>query len=283
MTSDEKENIYNLLKLSSSWVYGYKSPKFQEKDIDFDDDVIEFITPKKIEKAAINNSIQNEEIRDFETTKTDNTINSDLEKTNGKTNINSIIEKISQCRNCVLAKTKTNIVFGEGIQNPYVMVIGDGPGDEEDKTGKPFAGKAEQLLEKMLAAISLSYKTNCYLTNIVKCHPPMNRLPMIDEANACSGYLQSQIHLLKPKFILAMGRSSVQNLLKTNAGFNQLRGQWFEYKFGNSTIPLMATFHPNELLRDERLKAHAWQDLKKFKEKLITEIPNYAENFYTQK
>ena len=284
MTSDEKETIYNLLKLSSSWVYGYKSPKFQGDAVAFDDDVIEFIEPapapteRKTEAAPKNTFInQNEPVQKKKKEK-------EKEKeSNGGITLDSISERISACKNCILANTRTNTVPGEGVEHPYVMVIGEGPGEDEDKSGRPFVGKAGQLLDKMLAAIALSRTTNCYIANIVKCRPPMNRTPMPDEASACAGYLQAQIHLLKPKFILAMGRTAVQNLLKTNTGINSLRGQWLEFQFGNEKIPLMATYHPSALLRDERLKAPAWQDLKKFREKLLAEKPDYAEIFYTQK
>ncbi|WP_407396949.1 uracil-DNA glycosylase [Treponema sp.] len=281
MTSDEKETIYNLLKLSSSWVYGYKSPKFQGDSIAFDDDVIEFVEPKPAPSSdAMATEVPQSEAIDIESAPPK--VTGQQPSDNGGITIESICSKISTCRNCVLSNTRTNTVPGEGVQHPYVMVIGEGPGEDEDKTGRPFVGKAGQLLDKMLAAIGLSRTTNCYIANIVKCRPPMNRTPMPDEANACAGYLQAQIHILKPKFILAMGRTAAQNLLKTNTGINTLRGNWLELQFGNEKIPLMATFHPSALLRDERLKAPAWQDLKKFREKLLAEKPDYAEVFYTQ-
>ncbi|MDO4506913.1 MAG: uracil-DNA glycosylase [Spirochaetales bacterium] len=293
MTSEEKETIYNLLKLSSCWVYGYKSPKFQGDTVAFDDDVIEFVepAPAKTEQAADAPAMKEPFAQATEKAEGNTGAeNAPQPKTAGEKKENgsgitleSISQRIAVCRNCVLANTRTNTVPGEGVEHPYVMVIGEGPGEDEDKSGRPFVGKAGQLLDKMLAAISLSRTTNCYIANIVKCRPPMNRTPMIDEASACSGYLQAQIHLLKPKFILAMGRTAVQNLLKTNTGINTLRGQWLEFQFGNEKIPLMATYHPSALLRDERLKAPAWQDLKKFREKLLAEKPDYAEVFYTQK
>lgn len=288
MTSDEKETIYNLLKLSSSWVYGYKSPKFQGDNVAFDDDVIEFIEPEPVHIEAAPAKTEPAPLEQqpaAETTVGATVPASEPVRNENKSGItlDSICEKISSCRNCVLANTRKNTVPGEGVEHPYVMVIGEGPGEDEDLSGRPFVGKAGQLLDKMLAAIALSRTTNCYIANIVKCRPPMNRTPMPDEAAACAGYLQAQIHLLKPKFILAMGRTAVQNLLKTNTGINALRGQWLEFQFGNERIPLMATYHPSALLRDERLKAPAWQDLKKFREKLLAEKPDYAEIFYTQK
>ena len=295
MTSDEKETIYNLLKLSSCWVYGYNSPKFQGDNASFDDDVIEFVEPAQSKAELEVETTEEKEKLTKPPVKTESSMPAQpvssesisqpepKKEINGGITLESIYERISVCRNCVLANTRTNTVPGEGVEHPYVMVIGEGPGEDEDKSGRPFVGKAGQLLDKMLAAIALSRTTNCYIANIVKCRPPMNRTPMPDEASACAGYLQAQIHLLKPKFSLAMGRTAVQNLLKTNTGINSLRGQWLEFQFGNEKIPLMATYHPSALLRDERLKAPAWQDLKKFREKLLAEKPDYAEIFYTQK
>ncbi len=193
--------------------------------------------------------------------------------------IQNIAKKISECQNCILSKTRKNTVPGEGVQNPLVMVIGEGPGEEEDLSGRPFVGKAGQLLDKMLAAISLDRKLNCYIANIVKCRPPRNRTPMIDEAQACKGFLVAQIHVLKPKYILAMGRTAVQNLMETSDGINALRGKWFSC----NGIPLMATYHPSALLHDVSLKAPAWQDLKFFRKKLIDEYPKYEEEFKTFK
>lgn len=189
--------------------------------------------------------------------------------------IQNIAKKISECQNCILSKTRTNTVPGEGVQEPLVMVIGEGPGEEEDLSGRPFVGKAGQLLDKMLAAINLDRRLNCYIANIVKCRPPRNRTPMIDESQACKGFLQAQIHVLKPKYILAMGRTAVQNLMETSEGINALRGKWLSC----NGIPLMATYHPSALLHDVSLKAPAWQDLKLFRKKLIDEYPKYEEEF----
>lgn len=311
MTSKEKTDIYNLLKLSSSYFYGYSSPKFDGDDICFDDDVIECeepeIQPSQIDvtrkeqvesvepmvqmvpmeqNESFHAALKETELAEPEgisqmqnpAQKADN----QSQETQSGITLDTIRSRISACRNCILASTRTNTVPGEGCETPYVMVIGEGPGEDEDKSGRPFVGKAGQLLDKMLAAIGLGRTANCYIANIVKCRPPMNRTPMPDEANACAGYLQAQIHILKPRFILAMGRTAVQNLLKTSTGINALRGQWMEVQFGSEKIPLMATYHPSALLRDERLKAPAWEDLKKFRQRLLAEKPDYAEVFYSQ-
>lgn len=308
MTAEEKTEIYNLLKLSSSYFYGYASPKFEGDDICFDDDVIEYDEPEIQEpKSTVNQKEQAEPVASMVSMEADESFraahqeteqsaqegtsqmqnpvhNPDepTQETQSGISLDTIRSRISSCRNCILANTRTNTVPGEGCETPYVMVIGEGPGEDEDKSGRPFVGKAGQLLDKMLAAIGLGRTANCYIANIVKCRPPMNRTPMPDEANACAGYLQVQIHILKPKFILAMGRTAVQNLLKTSTGINALRGQWMEVQFGSEKIPLMATYHPSALLRDERLKAPAWEDLKKFRQRLLAEKPDYAEVFYSQ-
>ena len=131
-------------------------------------------------------------------------------------------------------------------------------------SGRPFVGKAGILLDKMLAAIGLDRTKNCYIANVVKCRPPNNRDPEPAEQSACEGFLQAQIHILKPKMLLCMGRIAGHKMLDSQAPLNQLRGQFFEY----NGIPLMVSYHPSALLRDESLKKPAWEDLKLFKKKL---------------
>lgn len=188
------------------------------------------------------------------------TFSDDIEK---KT-ISDINKKISICTNCSLSKSRNNVVPGEGVENPLVLVVGEGPGYNEDMKGLPFVGDAGELLDKMLSAIQLSRKTNCYITNIVKCRPPQNRDPYTEEKNACFSFLETQIHLLKPKMILCMGRISAQTLLKSEEPMSKLRQKIHDYK----GIPLVATYHPSALLRDESYKAPAWEDLKMFRRKL---------------
>ena len=176
----------------------------------------------------------------------------------------SIEQKISECTRCALHKTKAHSVCGMGVENPLVLVIGEAPGEEEDKQGLPFVGPAGQLLDKMLAAINLSRLTNCYIANILKCRPPQNRDPLPDEIEACKSFLNAQIQHLKPKAILLMGRIAAHSLLETQMPLNQLHGNFCEYK----KIPVMVTYHPNALLRNVELKRPAWEDLKKFSAKL---------------
>ena len=178
--------------------------------------------------------------------------------------LENIARKIAVCKRCRLCEGRRNTVPGIGVPKPLVLVIGEGPGADEDASGEPFVGKAGQLLDKMLAAINLSRHTNCFIANIVKCRPPNNRDPMPDEAEACRSFLDAQISVLKPKMILTVGRIAVQNILNTTTGINKLRGQFFEYR----DIPLLPTYHPSALLRNEDMKRPAWEDLKKFRARL---------------
>ena len=182
-----------------------------------------------------------------------------------------IYAAVAQCASCVLGQTRTHPVAGEGPEelsrltnSVEVMVIGEGPGADEDRQGRPFVGRAGQLLDKMLEAIQLSRKTNCYITNVVKCRPPQNRDPAPEERSCCAAFLDAQIRLLRPKMILVMGRIAAQHLLQTSDGIGKLRGRFFDYQ----GIPLMPTYHPSALLRDESLKRPAWEDLKRFRARL---------------
>ena len=182
-----------------------------------------------------------------------------------------IYAAVAQCSACVLGQTRTHPVAGEGPEelsrftnSVEVMVIGEGPGADEDRQGRPFVGRAGQLLDKMLEAIQLSRKTNCYITNVVKCRPPHNRDPAPEERSCCAVFLDAQIRLIRPKMILVMGRIAAQHLLQTSDGIGKLRGRFFDYQ----GIPLMPTYHPSALLRDESLKRPAWEDLKRFRARL---------------
>ncbi len=152
-----------------------------------------------------------------------------------------------------------------------MLVIGEGPGADEDAQGKPFVGRAGKLLDKMLAAIHLSRDTNCFIGNIVKCRPPQNRDPLPEETAACGSFLEAQIQLLRPHLILAVGRIAAQYLLDTTDGIGRLRGRFFDY----GGIPLMPTYHPSALLRNEQLKRPAWEDLKTFRSRLLELAPGY--------
>ncbi|MDR2363863.1 MAG: uracil-DNA glycosylase, partial [Spirochaetaceae bacterium] len=146
------------------------------------------------------------------------------------------------------------------------------PGADEDLTGRPFVGKAGQLLDRMLASIGLFRDKNCFIANVVKCRPPNNREPLPEEAAACLPFLSRQISLLKPRMILSAGRTAAQTLLETTASLGSLRGRFTEYK----GIPLLPTYHPSALLRDESKKRPAWEDLKVLRAKLSDLDTRYA-------
>ncbi len=186
--------------------------------------------------------------------------------------ITAVYDDISRCNACSLARTRKNTVAGEGPEELSgisdavdVMVIGEAPGADEDRLGHPFVGRAGQLLDKMLAAIQLSRTKNCYITNVVKCRPPNNRDPKPEECAGCADFLEAQIRLIKPKMILSTGRVATQHLLQTTDGIGKLRGRFFDY----NGIPLMPIYHPSALLRNENLKRPAWEDLKRFRDRLL--------------
>lgn len=171
---------------------------------------------------------------------------------------------VEACRACRLSTTRSKSVPGTGAAAPRVLVVGEGPGAEEDASGLPFVGPAGQLLDRMLAAIGLSRGENVYIANVVKCRPPGNRDPAPDEVEACSRWLESQVDTLAPEAILCLGRSAMRALTRSEEGITRMRGRWLEYR----GVPLMPTFHPSALLRDETLKRPAWEDLKALKERL---------------
>lgn len=163
-----------------------------------------------------------------------------------------------KCKKCRLGQTRANVVFGEGNENADIMFIGEGPGYYEDQQGRPFIGKAGQLLDKMIEAIKLK-REDIYIANIVKCRPPENRNPFEDESNACIDYLRWQVKLIKPKIIVCLGAVSAKKLINSELSISRQRGQFV--KKGN--IYFMPTYHPSYLLRNESAKKDAWEDFKK--------------------
>lgn len=250
MTSDDKKLIYNLLKEADSCYFGYTREVFKQEPSFCDDKISETIE-------------SNESTVILDQKKSIQQIILPNEKENGLT-LESLNEKMIRCTRCVLARTRNNVVPGMGVKNPLVLVIGEGPGHDEDIQGLPFVGKAGILLDKMLNAIDLDRNKNCYIANIVKCRPPENRNPFPQEMDACFSFLQTQIHILKPKMILCMGKIAIEKLMNQSISITQSHGQFFEY----NSIPVMPTYHPSALLRNTDLKRPAWEDLKKFKAKL---------------
>ena len=170
----------------------------------------------------------------------------------------SLENRVAACTACDLHKTRTQTVFGVGNRQTDLMLIGEAPGADEDEQGEPFVGRAGQLLTDMLYAIDLKRET-VYITNVVKCRPPENRNPEPHELTCCNAFLQRQIELIKPKLIIAVGRVAAHHLLETDTPISKLRLQRFKY--GETKIPLIATYHPAYLLRRPTEKRQSWQDL----------------------
>ena len=238
MTADEKQRIAGFLEFAGDFLdSGYRS---ERGDYQFEDD--EVLRAGEETTATGDGGTQT--------------------GGNSGDSLEQIASEIRACRNCQLGGTRTNAAPGEGVSSPLVMVIGEGPGAEEDAQGRPFVGRAGQLLDKMLISIDLSRNTNCFIANVVKCRPPNNRDPYPEETSSCARFLERQITLLNPKFILVAGRVAAQTLLKTTEPIGKLRGKFKELIVGNTAYPLMITYHPAALLRNEELKRPAWEDLK---------------------
>lgn len=261
MTADEKQKIFNLLKTADAWNMGYTREAFNVTP-EFTDDAVETSAVEKTTETTPVN--QNEVPIQVESAPVE--VEVPVSEQKAGISMNELKLKIERCTRCTLARTRNNVVPGMGVEHPDVLVIGEGPGEDEDKQGLPFVGKAGVLLDKMLAAIELDRKTNCYIANIVKCRPPENRNPFPDEQSACFGFLQTQIHILKPKMILCMGKIAIEKLMDHRVSVNEAHGTFYDYH----GIPVMVTFHPSALLRNQDLKRPAWNDLKAFKAKLDT-------------
>ena len=183
--------------------------------------------------------------------------------------LDTIREKCLKCEKCNLCKSRTNIVFSDGNPNPKLMLIGEAPGFYEDKQGKPFVGKAGQLLDKIFASVGFTRK-DIYICNTLKCRPPENRNPLPDEKEACWEYLKAQIDIIQPKIILLCGNVAVQSILGNVGGITKIRGKWFNGDEKVHYARLMAIFHPSYLLRnDSREKGSPkwlmWQDIQEIK------------------
>ena len=173
-------------------------------------------------------------------------------------------DAVSDCRGCVLCQTRQHTVLGEGSRNADVMFVGEGPGQQEDETGRPFVGAAGHLLDRMLAAIGLR-REQVYICNIVKCRPPQNRVPEADERAACMDYLRQQVALVRPKVIVCLGSTPTRALLGEQMRITRDRGVW-QLKKG---VWFMPTYHPAALLRDADKKRPAWADFQAIRDKLI--------------
>lgn len=173
-------------------------------------------------------------------------------------------KSIINCTKCKLCTGRTNIVFGTGNKNADVMLIGEGPGADEDRQGEPFVGKAGILMNHAFAGLEIK-RENLYIANIVKCRPPQNRVPEKDEATVCLNYLRNQVLLVKPKIIVLLGSTALKNILGNEYKITASRGKWIQ----NKEILYFPTWHPAALLRDENKKIEFWKDLKEVKNKAI--------------
>jgi uracil-DNA glycosylase family 4 len=186
------------------------------------------------------------------------------------TSLEQAKEQALACERCGLCSARTNVVFSDGNPQAKLMIIGEGPGQQEDQSGLPFVGRAGQLLDKVLAAGNIDRQSETYICNVVKCRPPGNRVPTADEVAACRPYLEAQIEFIKPKLILLAGATAVQHVLKVKDPISRIRGRWFEYKNG---VRVMPVFHPSYLLRNDSRevgspKWHMWQDIQEVRKAL---------------
>lgn len=167
-----------------------------------------------------------------------------------------------------LSRCRHSVVFGVGNPHAELMFVGEAPGADEDAQGEPFVGRAGQLLTKIIQAMGCR-REDVYISNVLKCRPPENRTPLPDEVKNCLPYLLSQIELIQPKVIVALGATAVRALLDVQLGITKMRGHWYTFK----DIPIMPTFHPAYLLRNPPAKKEVWEDMKAVLEKLGREVP----------
>lgn len=169
--------------------------------------------------------------------------------------------EIGDCTRCKLHRGRTQIVYGTGNPEARLMFVGEAPGEEEDRQGRPFVGKAGRLLTRIIEAMGLTRK-DVYIANIIKCRPPGNRNPETDEIASCSPFLKGQIEILRPKVICALGTFAAQTLLGTGLKISALRGRFHDLPFGSpETVRVMPTYHPAYLLRNPEEKKRVWEDM----------------------
>ena len=186
-----------------------------------------------------------------------------------KEQLANLEQSLVNCMDCKLCKKRTQVVFGAGNPEADLVFVGEAPGADEDRQGKPFVGRAGQLLTRMIEAMGLT-RDDVFICNVIKCRPPDNRNPEIDEIASCEPFLKEQLAIIQPKAIAALGKFAAQTLLKSSTGITRLRGQWHEY----NGIKLMPTFHPSYFLhirdkqREKEEKQKAWDDLQKVMEEL---------------
>ena len=173
-------------------------------------------------------------------------------------------KSICNCQKCPLCNTRTNFVFGVGNPHAEIVFVGEAPGEQEDLIGEPFVGRAGKLLDKILEAIDLT-REDIYICNVLKCRPPRNRDPLPDEVDLCEPYLKTQLSMINPKLIVALGRVSACTILKTKEPLKNLRGRIFQYE----GIDLLVTYHPAALLRNPNFKKPAWEDFQLIRDRYL--------------
>jgi DNA polymerase len=184
----------------------------------------------------------------------------------------SLRQRCNACQKCALADTRTHVAFGVGPENAQVMLVGEGPGEQEDLQGEPFVGRGGQLLDEMLSLVGLDRRENVYIANVVKCRPPQNRDPLNLEQDACIGYLRQQIDLLQPRIIVCLGRVAANRLIHTDYKITQEHGQWVE----KDGVTMTSIYHPAALLRDPSKKPETFVDLKSIQRKIRQLCPDVA-------
>jgi len=194
-------------------------------------------------------------------------------ETRPETSLSALEQEVAACTRCGLCRFRHQTVFGEGPPSPRLMFIGEGPGAEEDREGRPFVGPAGKLLDRIIAAAQLR-REDVYITNIVKCRPPRNRAPNPDEAGACGPYLREQIRLLDPEVICALGAPAARAILDSDLGINRLRGKRYPYPV-NPGIVVIPTFHPAYLLRRPEDKGKTWSDIQMVMRELGIKLPKH--------
>ena len=178
--------------------------------------------------------------------------------------LQALQQECMACRRCGLCETRHSVVFGQGAAHAEVMLVGEGPGANEDEQGLPFVGKSGQLLDHYLEAVDLSRDKNVYIANIVKCRPPQNRDPMDDEQDACIGYLFEQLRILRPKMIVCLGRIAAMRLIRPDFRITREHGNWSE----RDGVLYTALYHPSALLRDPSKRPETFADLLEIRKRL---------------
>jgi len=191
--------------------------------------------------------------------------------------MDTLARQAESCDLCQLFRHREQVVFGEGVIGKGLMVIGEGPGHEEDISGRPFVGRAGKLLDAILESAGFTRKANIYVANIVKCRPPGNRTPLPEEKDACLPYLMKQIQIVDPKIIILLGATALQGLIDPKAKIGACRGKWIELE----SRYYMPTYHPAALLRNPKYKEDVWEDIKQVIDKYRELVdPGHYSEYY---